>query len=144
MVPPASTPSTVSRVAFSAQLSNDVTSMGNNQPIVFDKVVSNIGNGYNEADGIFTASVAGTYVFTWTAFNKVHTHMQTELVVNNAVYGRTWSDANDHSDVAIASNTVVVTLDSGDVVWIRSNTVHSGTISGNLMTTFSGWIIFSH
>lgn len=132
-----------SHVAFYAQLSHDLTGLGDHQPIVFDSVTTNVGNGYNKADGIFTAPVAGTYVFTWTAYNKVHTHMQTELVVNNVVTGRTWSDAMDHDDVAIASNTVVVTLAVGDVVWIKSNTVHSGTISGALMTTFSGWMIFS-
>lgn len=68
--------------------------------------------------------------------------MQTELVVNNVVIGRTWSDAYDHDDVAVASNTVVNTLNTGDVVWIKSNTVHSGTINGDLMSTFSGWMIF--
>lgn len=120
-----------------------MTGVGDFQAIVFDTVTTNVAKGYNQATGIFTAPYSGTYVFSWTAYNVDHTHMQTELVVNSEVKGRTWSDAADHADVAIASNTVVVTLTTGDAVWIRSNTVHRDTINGALMTTFSGWLLFT-
>ena len=116
--------------------------MGNNQVIVFNLATTNVGGHYNPNDGIFTAPSAGTYVFSWTAANNPHSYMQTELVVNGHMYGRTMSDAMDHDDVAIASNTVVLMLKVKDVVWIRSNSVHSRVLRGGQMSTFSGWLLY--
>ena len=128
-------------VSFYAQLSHDLSSIGNFQPIVFDVVTTNNGNGYNKADGIFTAPTSGTYVFSWTAANLDRSHMQTELVVNAKVFGFTWSDAYDHDDIAVASNTVVINLNQSDTVWIRSGSYHTGTITGRYLSTFSGWLL---
>ena len=135
-------PVTRPKVAFYAQLTKDLVNIGNYQAIIFDLATTNMGGHYNSNDGIFTAPQDGTYVFSWTAANTDRSHMQTELVVNGHIYGRTWSDSMDHSDRSIASNTVVLNLHTKDAVWIRSNNVHSHQLMGNLMSTFSGWLLY--
>ncbi|XP_033762119.1 heavy metal-binding protein HIP-like isoform X2 [Pecten maximus] len=110
-------------IAFYAQLSADQSHFGTHQTVIFDRVRTNIGNAYNHDDGVFTAPCPGVYVFFWTTANRDNSHMQTELVVNGGQYGRVWADSGDHADYSMASNTVVVSLDTGNTVWIRSDTI---------------------
>ena len=49
-------------VLFSAGLSLNSTG---SKTLVFDKLFCNLGEGYNQSSGTFTATVAGTYVFTY-------------------------------------------------------------------------------
>lgn len=131
------------KAAFHVQLVHDLICVGNYQKIVFDLVMTNVGNGYNKVDGLFTAPTSGTYILSWTSASADNLHMQTELLVNNQVVGLAWSDAGNHSDFVLASNTVIVELNSGDVVWVRSNKVHHNTLHGQHMSTFSGWFLYS-
>ena len=50
------------QAAFYAYLSHDVANIGSNQILVFDKVITNIGNLYNGITGVFTCDFSGTYV----------------------------------------------------------------------------------
>ncbi|VDI32569.1 Hypothetical predicted protein [Mytilus galloprovincialis] len=49
-------------VFFTVENNNDM-SLGDNQVIAFDHVVSNEGSGYDTSNGIFTAPTNGVYVF---------------------------------------------------------------------------------
>lgn len=51
------------KIAFTATNSNDTGHLGIHQTIIFDRVVTNIGNHYHPHSGIFTTIVAGVYVF---------------------------------------------------------------------------------
>ncbi|XP_060593556.1 uncharacterized protein LOC132748024 [Ruditapes philippinarum] len=55
-------------VAFFATLSNHLEHAGVAQTFVFERVVTNVGNGYNNLNGNFVALVSGTYVFSATLF----------------------------------------------------------------------------
>ncbi|XP_060588620.1 complement C1q-like protein 4 [Ruditapes philippinarum] len=132
----------VNTVAFYTQLSKDVGNIGNHQTIIFDIVTTNVGHGYNPVDGIFTAPLQGTYVFFWLNTNKDHSYMNTELVKNSTVVGKSMSDAADHADYAAASNSAVLQLKAGEEVWVRSGTWHSGTLAGDYYSTFSGWLLY--
>jgi hypothetical protein len=68
---------------------------------------------YNPVDGMFTAPLQGTYVFFWLNTNKDHSYMNTELVKNSTVVGKSMSDAADHADYAAASNSAVLQLKAG-------------------------------
>ena len=54
-----------SMVAFSATLTNSIPHVNQDQTIVFDDVLSNVGNGYHASHGIFTAPLPGIYVFRY-------------------------------------------------------------------------------
>lgn len=134
-------------VAFYAQLTKDIPVVGHQQTIIFDAVTTNFGNGYNAVNGMFTAPVAGTYVFSWTTQNYDYTHMKSELVANSVVKASLWSDAGEHDDIAVASNTLLIELETGDVVWVRSNKPNERShmvLQGSLRSTFSGWFLFEN
>lgn len=130
---------TTKPVAFYAQLTSDITAIKNHQTLNFDKVMINLGNGYNGVSGVFAAPASGLYVFHWVNTNRDRSYMNTELIVRNQVYGKAMSDAMDHNDYAVASNLAVVQLEPGDQVWVRSGTWHSGKLAGDYYSTFSGY-----
>ena len=66
-------------VAFSAYLTNDMSSVPNYRTIIFDEVQTNVGNAYNGKTGIFNCQTPGVYAFYWVVTNKDHTYMDSSL-----------------------------------------------------------------
>ncbi|XP_071166726.1 complement C1q tumor necrosis factor-related protein 3-like [Mytilus edulis] len=130
-----------SKVSFMAHLSTDLSRVGNNHTIHFDRVITNNGQSYNPLDGIFHTPVTGTYVFIWTTTNRDHSYMNSELLKNGVRVARAMSDAMDHADYAVATSFAVINLTEGDEVWIQSGTWHSGALAGDDYSSFAGWIL---
>uniref|UniRef100_K1PYY5 Complement C1q-like protein 4 n=1 Tax=Magallana gigas TaxID=29159 RepID=K1PYY5_MAGGI len=109
---------------------------------VYDRVETNVGNGYNVQTGNFTAPESGIYVFhtTTAAFDKSHSTI--EIVANGQVKDITWADAMDHDDRAVASSMTVLSLTEGDVVYVRVGLLFGGNyLESNQYTrmSFSGF-----
>ena len=126
-------------VAFYAQLSIDITAIKDHMTLNFDRVMINLGNGYNGVSGVFAAPASGLYVFHWVNTNRDRSFMNTELIVKGKVYGKAMSDAMNHDDYAVASNLAIAELDQSDQVWVRAGTWHSGKVAGGFYSTFSGY-----
>jgi len=60
------------RIAFHARLASRIKGTTSGQTVVFNQVDTNLGGCYNATTGVFTAPVAGTYVFSLT-FAMSHT-----------------------------------------------------------------------
>ena len=75
-------------------------------------MVDNSGNGYDRNDGIFTAPLNGTYVFTWVISTNNGDWQSSELVKEGAIYGYSLADSvrasTGDQDYNTASNTVVI------------------------------------
>ncbi|XP_061181192.1 complement C1q-like protein 4 [Saccostrea echinata] len=120
-----------SGIAFYAYMSNNVMvkTFSKHKTFVYDRVETNIGNGYDARSGKFTAPESGVYVFhsSTTAHNK--SHCTVEIVQNSAVKDIAWADAIDHNDRASASTMTILNLKKGDIV----NTRVGVTYGGNFM-----------
>jgi len=70
--------------------------------------------------------------------------MTTELVIGGAIKGESLSDATTLQERMSSSNTVVLRVELGQTVWIRSSTAetHTGELCGFDFATFSGWKLF--
>lgn len=121
-------------------MSHDLTSPSAGHVIVFDVVKTNVGSGYNQHDGVFTAPSQGPYVFCWTVASWYHSYVYSELMVNSRPYGRIMTNSQDIHDEHVGSSVVVAVLNPGDVVYVRV-AGSGGTLASTdrIYTSFAGW-----
>ncbi|VDI64979.1 Hypothetical predicted protein [Mytilus galloprovincialis] len=137
-------------VAFSAYKSSsfNAASFGRHRELVYDKTECNVGNGYSTFTGTFTATISGTYAFTWTTCAGSDSGaIGIELVINNMVHGLLWTDSQTPGDEECSTGFIIRTLNAADAVFTRSqnnSAGHFGTIRSDefMRTTFSGWLLF--
>ncbi|XP_071180112.1 complement C1q-like protein 2 [Mytilus edulis] len=138
---------TEAQVAFYAKLSASVHGLSPHQTIIFDALVTTTQTSiYDTTTGIFTAPVSGMYVISWTA-NVDHQESQaTELMINGRSKAWNFADTagSEDRDYGSASQTVVLQVNKGENVWVRTGTNGKGDVSGHDYSTFSAFLLFPH
>ncbi|XP_045169959.2 uncharacterized protein LOC123532568 [Mercenaria mercenaria] len=126
-------------VAFFSALGNHLHHLGASQNVVFDRVITNLGNAYNNHAGDFRAPVAGTYVFSVTlmAYSTHTTHYN--LVQNGTTVANIYVRGLE-SPYASSSMTAVLQLKQGEDVAIR-NVDTDQSLHGSYYSTFSGFLL---
>ncbi|CAG2184664.1 COL8A [Mytilus edulis] len=125
--------------AFSAVLTHKQT-VASNTAVKFDKVVTNIQDGYDPATGIFTAPTDGVYHISSTVISPVGKKLFVSLYHNDVPITSIWVNPKDDTHEMGTTNMVLM-LKDGDEVAIRSRgnfEVHS---NGAGFTSFSGFLI---
>ena len=129
------------KIGFTAGVTSESTSW-NSGTLVFPTVITNVGNGYNPSDGVFTAPMAGVYVFFVNVQGYSSQSIYVSIVLNGATKVRTAAYAAGGDIEEAGPNLVVLSLQTGDRVWIKH---YSGqgytTNSDGPLTTFSGFLI---
>lgn len=129
-------------VAFSAYMSTHEDNPSPHHTLIFDVAQTNIGNAYNKYTGAFVAPGEGVYVFAWTIYTGVSGKTYFDILVNNSVYGSTFSETGA-SWYDSESGTIVISLNQGDSVFMRSSQQATTSIRSNdiygTKTTFAGW-----
>lgn len=132
-------------VAFHAYLSTDVPAYSAaHYIIVFDKVVTNVGNGYHSHLGTFIAPRSGLYVFTWTIRQwGSQRHHITELVIDNEVAHVIYMHPDNGVDSSVTGTVVVQVNQRNDVLVRTGSRYNNGEINSDIdgRSTFSGWNI---
>ncbi|KAJ8307110.1 hypothetical protein KUTeg_015194 [Tegillarca granosa] len=129
-------------VAFYSWLANENTA--HSRVIKYDRVVTNIGNGYSVSTGRFVAPVSGTYAFSVTVSDKSGVgpaHL--DIMKNDIEVGAVRSEKT--VDMDLGSQTVVLSLKASDNVYIKNRGNH-GLHSHRgryAINTFSGFLIRS-
>ena len=126
-------------VAFSATVSpHDYGPLGKNQVMIFDRVLTNIGNAYHAHSGIFTAPVHGVYFVSVTVSGWVHTmgHSYLHVMQSGNSLCSIWAARGDQS-----SQTLILRLKKNDEIYVI-NSVASDIILGESYSSFSGFLIF--
>lgn len=125
-------------MAFTAAVTSSSTSW-NSGTLIFNVVLSNIGNGYDQKTGVFTAPRAGTYVFYVAAVEYDKLYLRMEIVINNVSKVRLIG----YSGAAFqtGTNMVVQYLKKGDKVRV-AHYAGKGYYSASVpLTTFTGFMI---
>ncbi|KAL4218499.1 biological adhesion [Mactra antiquata] len=121
-------------VAFFSTLSHALVSPGHGQQIIFDNVITNVGNKYNVYSGDFRAPIPGIYVFSTT------------ILTGNVETGSYMFKLNGKPIAGVyvvnSSGTIQVVLDLnfGDTVAVHVDAPRV-TIAGHSYTTFSGFLL---
>uniref|UniRef100_A0A3B3ZL85 C1q domain-containing protein n=1 Tax=Periophthalmus magnuspinnatus TaxID=409849 RepID=A0A3B3ZL85_9GOBI len=103
--------------------------------LVFKRVFSNIGNGYNPNTGMFTAPVGGAYFFTFNTFGYNSHTAGAILIKNNDIQGVS-ADGADSS-----SNSVLLSLAPGDTLHLQLWDNGQVFDNANAHTTFTGFLL---
>ncbi|KAK3597740.1 hypothetical protein CHS0354_006095 [Potamilus streckersoni] len=128
---------------FMAMLSYNIGNLHLNQPIVFDKVITNIGDAYNSQNGMFTCIVSGTYLFNFNIMADTTEYVEAALAVNGIHINNAISDHTGSTIWDMGTSSALLRLREGDVVSVviqwpdrADNTLHA-----NGFTTFSGYLL---
>lgn len=57
-------------VSFSVSVKGKELKLGTGQTIIYNNILTNDGNGYDDKTGVFTCPVAGTYMFVVDALSQ--------------------------------------------------------------------------
>ncbi|XP_053394421.1 uncharacterized protein LOC128555619 [Mercenaria mercenaria] len=126
-------------VAFSASATKHQTNPANGQTIIFDAVMTNIGNAYDSTSGKFLAPVSGTYVFSCSIFSGGNGEFWAYMAVNNSAKAHL-NERGTNGRHGMGSQTMIVQLNPGDVVTVNTN-YGAGTVYGAKYSTFNGFLL---
>ncbi|XP_053195825.1 heavy metal-binding protein HIP-like isoform X3 [Scomber japonicus] len=131
------------KVAFSLGLTDDgqIGPFNTDITLKYSKVFTNFGQVYSPTTGVFTAPVRGAYYFSFTTVDtrsgvntRVYLHHNDKKVLSS--HNR---NANGSESV---SNSMVLQLEKGDVVYLVLPTGHTVYDDTNDYTTFNGFLLF--
>ncbi|XP_037390324.1 complement C1q-like protein 2 [Pygocentrus nattereri] len=137
----------VRKAAFSASLlgtgEGHVGPISTETTLIFGKILSNVGNAYNPYTGIFTAPVRGIYEFKLFVYNHATSSVSSgaSLHKNGERLVTAYAHNDDRQHVS-SSNSVIVLMEQGDVVFVRLWANRRIFDSKNHHSTFSGHILF--
>ena len=88
--------------------------LGGHQNIVFEDVVTNLGNAYNNHQGVFVAPVSGLYLITSSIRSVPNMEFWAELVVNGIVIVKSNGRGTDNRH-GTGAQTAILTLKKGEL-----------------------------
>lgn len=120
-------------IAFSAYRTSS-QQLTSGTKVLFNKVWTNVGNGYKQATGIFTAPRAGLYHFTAVILSKSGKDFFLRLYHNMMATSGSWAVGDGYKT---GTFDVVLSLEKGDVVYLAGSGYHVYSDGGQYLT-FSG------
>ncbi|XP_075948644.1 complement C1q-like protein 4 [Anarhichas minor] len=132
------------QIAFSASLANFgeiYKGPCTDKALIYKRVFSNTGNGYDQSTGIFTAPVGGLYFFSFSTYGY-NTHIMGAMLMKNGAHQISTYDGPSADGSDSSSNAVALQLAAGDKVHMEL--WDNGRVFNNLNghTTFSGFLVF--
>ena len=132
-------------VAFTVVATQNQTVTTQNQKIIFDKVVTNIGNAFDETQSHFLCPDNDYYLFTWgsaATYEAGHTHI--ELFQDDSLLSRLYlTPTSDESDTThttgSSSKSVITQCGATSRFTISGRDVNDNRVYLAHYTTFSGY-----
>ncbi|XP_045181646.2 uncharacterized protein LOC123540580 isoform X1 [Mercenaria mercenaria] len=128
--------------AFKARLDTSTT-VATGKTMIFPHVLFNVGDAYNSKNGVFTAPVNGTYMFTFACCVPSSKSFVAGIMVDGIKYTVTHIYGISGTDCNTADTTAVLT--AGQRVWLEVLSGSSSSVTLNQgiyrWNTFAGTII---
>ncbi|KAL4224167.1 Complement C1q-like protein 4 [Mactra antiquata] len=127
-------------VAFFATITKAAEdNLGIHQNLIFEDVLTNIGNGYSNHHGVFTVPVSGIYLLTSSVLSRHGQEYWAEMVVNGSPIARLNGYGTDGRH-ATGTQTAIVFLNKGDDVAIQ-NYINVDSFWGDKYSSFGGVLL---
>ena len=125
-------------VGFSVNVKAKELKLGVGQTVIYDEVLTNEGNGYDDRTGVFTCPLAGTYMFVVDVLSTPATSFH--IILNKTMVASLHVSSGFKSKTYLQmSRTVVLTLKKGDHVKVINNvSAYKGTVFHGGYFGFSG------
>ncbi|XP_061186863.1 collagen alpha-1(X) chain-like [Saccostrea echinata] len=108
-------------VAFFAEMSQDLINPTQGKKVVFDQILTNVGNAYDPSTGIFTVPITGTYHFNVVLSSPnngdVGHYMHFFILQNGRKIAYIFLDHNTNYWLHASSSTVIQGT-KGDAIWL--------------------------
>ncbi|XP_071124032.1 cerebellin-1-like [Mytilus edulis] len=128
------------KVAFMVKNSINLHNIPSKSVVVYNTVITNLGNGYDKSTGIFTAPSNGVYIFSWTVLTPHGKFFFTYLALNGNLIARNFAGARKEADSASGSQNVVIEVKKDDKIYVTIQEGYTGQyLFGNSWSTFSGY-----
>ncbi|KAL4222758.1 hypothetical protein ACF0H5_018799 [Mactra antiquata] len=111
----------------------------NGETLIFTNVMQNVGNGYNQSTGVFTAPVGGTYLFTFDFCSDGRQISYYAIVCEGVDQSLGYAYDNNYADCTSGDATLV--LKTGQRVWVKSNSYGHFYHDNVRWNVFSGVLI---
>ncbi|XP_070567535.1 complement C1q subcomponent subunit C-like [Ptychodera flava] len=133
------------KVAFTASLSDTIDRVSVDTPVVYDKIITNIGSHYSTSTGKFTCPVDGAYFFTVAALRTTNSALKMCLMKDDTELTCGYSS---HSTklYGTGTNSAVVDLRQGETIWVKlvaDFAIYGEISTGRDYTTFAGFLLFT-
>ncbi|WAR13595.1 EMIL1-like protein [Mya arenaria] len=134
-------------IAFQAVLKKKSLELQTNEPIKFDRVFTNVGEGFDEKTGIFTAPRGGLYVFSATILAGNGYYTEGTIVAKDESIVTAVSDRRTlkESEIDIADQSTVtcnLKIQKGDTVkFMIKWPMGQHEIIGHGKTSFGGYLL---
>ena len=120
--------------------------MGKHKVMAFNVAKTNIGQGYLTHSGVFVAPVSGLFGFSCSLYPSDQSGGSFHMFANDDAVATMFVDSDSGNwDLSASSTTVVLSLNQGDEVYVRSDGTYTNlkTIEGSqyAKSSFSGWLI---
>lgn len=112
------------------------TSIGDNQAILYARVLTNIGNGFDKWSGHFRAPLKGLYLFTFSVMAVGNQYIAVTMVKNGKWMAYAHSSSSAWESGAMS---VVLALMKGDNILIQR--YHGDRLLHGSYNMFSGYLI---
>ncbi|XP_053176347.1 scavenger receptor cysteine-rich type 1 protein M130-like [Scomber japonicus] len=131
------------KVAFSLGLTDDrqIGPFNTDITLKFSKVITNFGRVYSPTTGVFTAPVRGAYYFSFNILDTRSNTWRDVYLYHNNKRVLTSHNYSVHSGESV-SNSLVLQLEKGDVVYLVLAAGHTVYDDGNDHTFFNGFLLF--
>ncbi|XP_077978456.1 cerebellin-1-like [Glandiceps talaboti] len=132
------------KVAFSVVRTSSTGLLTGLQLLHYDKIYTNIGNGFDGATSKFTCPVDGVYFFTITALRDNSNRLKLCLVKNHSRLPCVYAGHSSSRNHGSSSNSVILELKQGDELWTRNEANSAVYGDAYEVTTFSGYLLFTN
>ncbi|XP_071120246.1 cerebellin-2-like [Mytilus edulis] len=128
-------------VGFMVKSSKRLSNVNKGSTVIFDKVVTNTGSGYDASTGQFVAPYEGLYYFSWTILTYYSKYFTTQLMQNDNIIAANYPDGRGLSSSNVsATQSVLLHLAAKDKICIKTESTGL-FMYGDKWSTFSGFKI---